>query len=485
MAAFCLAGFDLNVEPPDFAEPQDNGGVWDFTLQPQEDNGVAALFLDTPEQETQDEHGAMDFEGPVHGQFGLNTVRPEPVLGGFDLNMEAQDDVQPEPEPEHGVGGFDLNVQPAPEQNKAEQGPRRSKETTDDVRKQIYQTLLARSKNGVLGMQVIKQVAPQFGLSVRTVQKIWKRGKDDLAQGIVVNVASRKRGRVGRKATPIDLEALRNIPLAERTTIEDVSKRLGISKSKIMRFLRKGLLRRHSNTIKPYLTTANKKGRLQWCVDMIDPDSTPNDPWFKDLFDHVFIDEKWFFLTQKSSKYYLLPDEDDPHRTSKSKNYIPRLMFLCVTARPRFRDGVCIFDGKIGIFPLVTEERAKRSSVNRLAGTMEIKPITHITREVISKFMLQHVLPAIKAKWPREDMHKTIYIVQDNAPSHLHVDDPMFCEAAKEGGWDIRLKCQPPNSPDLNILDLGFFRAIQAIQYKKSAKQVQDLMPIVLEIGFQ
>jgi hypothetical protein len=37
-----------------------------------------------------------------------------------------------------------------------------------------------------------------------------------------------------------------------------------------------------------------------------------DDPKFKGLFDHVFIDEKWFFLTQKSEKYYLLPDEDDP-----------------------------------------------------------------------------------------------------------------------------------------------------------------------------
>ena len=43
----------------------------------------------------------------------------------------------------------------------------------------------------------------------------------------------------------------------------------------------------------------------------------------------VFIDEKWFYLTQKSEKYYLLPEEDDPHRTCKNKNYIPRLMFLC------------------------------------------------------------------------------------------------------------------------------------------------------------
>jgi len=66
-----------------------------------------------------------------------------------------------------------------------------------------------------------------------------------------------------------------------------------------------------------------------------------DDPRFKELFDFVFIDEKWFYLSQKSERYYLLPKEDDPHRTCKNKNYIPRLM--CVCARPRFRDENCIF----------------------------------------------------------------------------------------------------------------------------------------------
>jgi len=95
-------------------------------------------------------------------------------------------------------------------------------------------------------------------------------------------------------------------------TIEDVSTKLNISKWKLQRYLKKGLLRRHSNSIKPHLTDANKKSRLQWCVDMIDQGSLHDEPKFKGFFNHVFIDEKWFFLTQKSEKYYLLPEEDDP-----------------------------------------------------------------------------------------------------------------------------------------------------------------------------
>jgi hypothetical protein len=61
---------------------------------------------------------------------------------------------------------------------------------------------------------------------------------------------------------------------------------------------------------------------------MIDQ-SLLDDPKFKDLFDIVFIDEKWFYLYKKSERYYLLPNEDEPHRSCKNKNYIPRIMF-CV-----------------------------------------------------------------------------------------------------------------------------------------------------------
>nr|ACV32576.1 mar19 transposase [synthetic construct] len=358
----------------------------------------------------------------------------------------------------------------------------RRKEMSDELRKLVFQTLLVRSKNGKLGKKDTSIVAAQFGLGIQSVQRLWKRGKIQLANSIPVVVSSLKKGRVGRKKIPVDLEALRSIPLKERTTIEDVSAKLNMSKSKIQRYLRKGFLRCHSSSIKPYLTETNKKSRLKWCVDMIKRD-LHGGPRFKDFFDLVFIDEKWFYLSQKSEKYYLLPEQDYPHRTCKNKNYIPRLMFLCVCAQPRFRDGNCIFDGRIGCFPLVTYQPAMRGNVRtgRVHGDLVMKPITSITREVIRDFMINKVLPAIRAKWPKEDVGKPIFIQQDNAPSHLKLDDPDFCEHAKQEGFDIRLICQPPNSPDFNILDLDFFRAIQAIQYKKNAKTIEALVPTVEE----
>jgi predicted transcriptional regulator len=112
---------------------------------------------------------------------------------------------------------------------------------TDHVTRQVYQALLARSKNEKLGKKDISIVAAEFGLNIRSVQRLWKRGKIQLTHNIPVVVASTKKGRSGRKTVPPNLELLRNIPLKQRMTIEDVSSKLGMSKSKIQRYLKKRL----------------------------------------------------------------------------------------------------------------------------------------------------------------------------------------------------------------------------------------------------
>jgi hypothetical protein len=66
---------------------------------------------------------------------------------------------------------------------------------------------------------------------------------------------------------------------------------------------REGIIKRVSNSIKPYLTDKNKKDRLKWCLSMLDPRSIPHDPMFQGLFEYVFIDEKFYYLTRKTERY--------------------------------------------------------------------------------------------------------------------------------------------------------------------------------------
>lgn len=148
------------------------------------------------------------------------------------------------------------------------------------------------------------------------------------------------------------MSSLRNVPVSSRTTIHDVAKYLGISKSKLHSMKREGIIKHVSNSIKPYLTEKNKKERLKWCLSMLDPSSIPHDPMFQGLFDYVFIDEKWFYITRKTERYYIVAGEEQPTRTCKNKNYIPNIMILTAVARPRFDSaGNCTFEERLVVSP--------------------------------------------------------------------------------------------------------------------------------------
>ena len=72
-------------------------------------------------------------------------------------------------------------------------------------------------------------------------------------------------------------------------------------------------------------------------------------------------------------------------------------------------------------------------------------------------------------------------IQQDNARPHLQPNDLEFTEAAKNLGIDVRIDLQPPNSPDLNVLDLGYFNSIQSLQHTESPKNIVELINVVNE----
>jgi hypothetical protein len=89
--------------------------------------------------------------------------------------------------------------------------------------------------------------------------------------------------------------------------------------------------------VKPALTKENKRNCLQFCLSMIDLVSLSNTPQFFDIFNVIYIDEKWFYMTKIAQKYYLLSSEEEPLRSVKSKRFIVTVMFLVAVVRPRFK----------------------------------------------------------------------------------------------------------------------------------------------------
>ena len=206
-------------------------------------------------------------------------------------------------------------------------------------------------------------------------------------------------------------EAIRGVPLGQRKCFRDLSANVHIPRSTLFEMLStrgkqhgKYGARRHTSALKPHLSDQNMFERCMFAL------SKRNGSTYKEQYDEIHVDEKWFYLTNDQENYILLDDEPDPLRTVKHKSHIDKVMFLAATAKPRWDPHKkCWFDGKLGIWPFAEKIAAKRSSVNRPAGTLEWKTY-NVNRLEYLKMMVEKVIPAIQEKWSAGDQSKTIYI---------------------------------------------------------------------------
>ena len=323
-------------------------------------------------------------------------------------------------------------------------------------------------------------VAECFGVARSTVYRLWNRVVRMRAHGHIISpeFQSHKKncGRPPMYPSEFIREGIKNIPLRKRRTQRKLAASLGVSKTTVQRWIVDSTIRVHCNSLKPVLTEENKVARLIMALESRDP----NDPSkFRNMMDRVHVDEKWFFLSRQRERYLLLPEEKNPKRCVKSKSHITKVMFLCAVARPRFNTSAnSWWDGKLGIWPIGGWEPAQRASKNRPRGTLvwKNKPVT---KGVYRELLISKLLPAIIEKWPRTDrLSRKIWIQQDGAKSHINTDDQEFREAIQDQELNAGLYTQAANSPDVNLLDLGFFRAIQSFN-DAAPKNKEDLIKSV------
>ena len=94
---------------------------------------------------------------------------------------------------------------------------------------------------------------------------------------------------------------------------------------------------------------------------------------------------------------------------------------------------------------------------------------------------MNKVFPAIKEEWPRSEWGQANFIIrvqQDGAPSHIEPEDELLLQGLQELDMEnkVLLYTQPANSPDCNINDLGFFRALQALYQKSTPQNVGEII---------
>ncbi|GMF36685.1 unnamed protein product [Phytophthora fragariaefolia] len=306
------------------------------------------------------------------------------------------------------------------------------------------------------------------------------------AGNIAGDIACKYKGNSGRKGYDkgqLTLK-LQEVSAIQRSTSRATALSIDASIGVIQRLLASHHVAERTTTIKPVLTEANKLRRVQYALSFVADDARQHGDTFGHAFDPmlniVHVDEKWFNRDKKTRRFNLVKGEEAPQRRRHSARHIQKTMFLTAIARPRWDPHrKTEFDGKLGLWPFAEDYITKRKSKNRPAGTKLKKNIESVNSEVYKHFLLEFVFAAIRKKWPRGDRGRIIYVQQDNATPHVSPRDPDILREAKSDGWDIRLIFQPANSPDFNCLDLGYFSAIQSLQYQTYIASTEQLIEVV------
>ncbi|KAF0687215.1 Aste57867_21011 [Aphanomyces stellatus] len=227
---------------------------------------------------------------------------------------------------------------------------------------------------------------------------------------------------------------------SRRYCFQSLAGAMGIPKSTLHSYFKRGVITKYTSVMKPALTEANKLCRLNWAIQHVhDYDGAK---FIDPMYDIVHIDEKWLFMARIKKKVYGAPWENVKQRSNKSKRHLLKVMFLSAV-----HGRVGTSPGKHGSMARSGRGTSRKSSWPNAAADADM--LEH-----------RHVIPAIRSKWPKEDTRK-VKIQQDNARPHA-------------GGWDMEVVFQPPNSPDMYVLDLGFFRAIQTLQSEKSSRSLEE-----------
>ena len=161
-----------------------------------------------------------------------------------------------------------------------------------------------------------------------------------------------------------------------------------------------------------------------------------------------------------------------------------KVMFLVAVARPQVNPVTQeLFDGKIGMWPCTEVSAALRDSCNRKQGELEIRNVS-MDGPFYKRIMAGEdgVMDAIKQKmpWLKES---GIIIQQDGVSSHTCVDSlNAIRTAGLADGWNITVVTQPAQSPDLNILDLGFFRSLKS-RVNQLKFEAHDLHSLIAKVS--
>jgi hypothetical protein len=284
-------------------------------------------------------------------------------------------------------------------------------------RKRIVSQLLLKVKKDHPEQHLLRgaltEIANLHNVHKDTIRRIWARAhanSQNPEDGFVFDAPSQKHksGRNQKWNRDEVRRAVKALPLHQRRSLRSLGAALAIPKSTLFDMKNDKtdkVIIPTTSVLKPMLTEEHKTQRAFFCVSKLNP----ADNMYHGFYDSVHIDEKWFFISEENLRCYIASDEASPTRYTQNKGHILKVMFLCAVARPHYnQDGTCMFAGKIGLWPFVESIAARRTSVNRVQGTIVTTPVA-CTKERYRQLLINDVLPAIKEKWPVRSREKSVY----------------------------------------------------------------------------
>ena len=175
-------------------------------------------------------------------------------------------------------------------------------------------------------------------------------------------------------------------------------------------------------------------------------------------------------------------------KASKSRRHTPKIMLSIAIARPEKKKGVGFYGGRVAMLRCQKDVVAKKASKYRKRGSISKKDCS-LNSAMFKTQVTKTFFPRIKTNISLLDKSERfyhqlrekdtdfkladgcrwadLYVQLDNAPPHCRRNKRLFPMIKKSGGRNVkngvyygpkvRLTFQPPDSPDLNVLDLGFF----------------------------
>ena len=169
---------------------------------------------------------------------------------------------------------------------------RRSKNLTDLERTGIMCTLLqSAGANMKVSRTDFESVALTYACSVKSMMRVWKRGRDTMAHSSdLLDVRSKIKIKKGKKM--IDSYAVHKkmeaTPYRKRYTLRSLAYVTGVSASTLCRIQQRNDIMATTNAIKPLLTEENKRARIAFIVRFVDESKLLYYP----MFDVIHLDEK-------------------------------------------------------------------------------------------------------------------------------------------------------------------------------------------------